>query len=78
MVYPYIFIDSSSLVNVSHKNSVSLRVLNTYRLKRVISCNSDNRVQTDIIIRNTCILWKKAMFYTKCYVEISIINIVLP
>ena len=78
MVYPYIFIDSSSLVNVSHKNSVSLRVLNTYSLKRFISCNSDNRVQTDIIIRNTCILWKKTMFYTKCYVEISIINIVLP
>ena len=55
MVYPYIFIDSSSLVNVSHKNSVSLRVLNTYSLKRFISCNSDNSVQPVIIIGNACI-----------------------
>ena len=58
MVYPYIFIDSSSLVNVSHKNSVSLRVLNTYSLKRFISCNSDNSVQTVIIIGNSCISWQ--------------------
>ena len=58
MVYPYIFIDSSSLVNVSHKNSVSLRVLNTYSLKRFISCNSDNSVQPVIIIGNACILWQ--------------------
>ena len=58
MVYPYIFIDSSSLVNVSDKNSVSLRVLNTYSLKRFISCNSDNSVQTVIIIGNACISWQ--------------------
>ena len=29
MFYPYICTDCSSLVNVSHENSVSLRVLNT-------------------------------------------------
>ena len=56
MVYPYIFIDSSSLVNVSHKNSVSLRVLNTYSLTLFINCNSDSSVQIDINIGNTCSL----------------------
>ena len=41
-----------------HENSVSLRVLNTCSLKRFISCNSDNWVQTVIIIGNACILWQ--------------------
>ena len=40
------------------ENDVSLRVLNTCSLKRLISCNSDNCVQTVIIIGNTCILWQ--------------------
>ena len=39
-----------------HENSVSLRVLNTCSLKRLIWCNSDNSVQTDIFIGSTCSL----------------------
>ena len=42
-----------------HENSVSLRFFNTSRLKRFITCNSDNSVETVIIIGNTFILWDK-------------------
>ena len=41
-----------------HENNVSLRCFTTYSLKRFISCNSDNIMQTVIIIGNMCILWQ--------------------
>ena len=39
-----------------HENSVSLRVLNTCSLKRLIRFNSDNSVETDIFVGSTCSL----------------------
>ena len=41
-----------------NENNVTLRCFTTYSLKRFISCNSDNSVQTVIIIGNMCILWQ--------------------
>ena len=40
------------------KNSISLRFYKTCILKRFISCNSDNSVETVLIIGNTYILWQ--------------------
>ena len=42
-----------------YENSVSLRFCTTCRLRRFISCNNDNSVQTVIINGNTCILRHK-------------------
>ena len=41
-----------------YENSVSLCLLTTCSFKRFISGNSDNSVETVIIIGNTCILWQ--------------------
>ena len=41
-----------------HENSVSLRCFTTCIVRRFIDCNSDNSVQTVIIIGNTCSLWQ--------------------
>ena len=46
MFYPYIYTDSSRLVNVPHENSVSLLVFTTCSLNRFRSCNSDISVET--------------------------------
>ena len=56
-------IDISALILVVYsifprENSVGVPVLNTCSLKRLIRCNSDNSVQTVIIIGNACILWQ--------------------
>ena len=56
--YQYFCTDSSSLVIVSHKNSVLFCLFNTCSLKRLITCNSNNSVPTVIIIGTTCILWQ--------------------
>ena len=56
MVYQYLSTDCSSLVNVPHENSVSLRVFNTCTLTRFKSCSSGNVVQAFRIIGNTCSL----------------------
>ena len=58
MFYPYIYTDSSRLVNVPNENSVSLLVFTTCSLNRFISCNSDSSVETVIIIGNTFVLWE--------------------
>ena len=42
-----------------YENDVSLPFINECSLKRFISCNSDNCVQTDIFIGNTCSLRQK-------------------
>ena len=39
-----------------YENSVSLRFCITCSLRRLIRCNNDNSVQTDIINGRTCIL----------------------
>ena len=39
-----------------HDNSGLLRFFPTLRLEQLISCNSDNSVQSDIMIGNTFIL----------------------
>ena len=41
-----------------HENSVSLCCITICSLRRFIDCNSDNSVQTVIIIGNTCSLWQ--------------------
>ena len=60
-----------------HENSVVSRYFTTCSLKRFISCNSDNSVQTVIITGNTYFPWQHQVikgFHT----EFSIISIVLP
>ena len=67
-------IDSSSLVNVSHENSVSF-FFKKCSLKRSISCNRDNSVQRAIIMEIR-VFYGKTMFQTCVYAEFCIINIV--
>ena len=57
------FIPTFALILVAessfpHENSVSLRCFTTYSLTGFISCNSDNSVQTVIIIGNMYSLWE--------------------
>ena len=57
MFYPYICTDSSSLVNVFPMIIALVYVgVSTCSLKRFISFNGDNCVQTVKITGNTCIL----------------------
>ena len=57
------FIHTFALILVGYltfpyENSVCLRLFKTCSLKRFISSNSDNCVQTVIIIGNTYVLWQ--------------------
>ena len=60
-----------------YENGVSLNLFTTSSLQRFISYNSDNIVQTVIIIGDMCILWQNHALNV-FYAEFIIISIVLP
>ena len=41
-----------------HENNCNLRMVTTSKLNRFLSCNSDNRVETVLIIGHTFMLWE--------------------
>ena len=53
MLYPYFCTNCSKLVNFLHDNTFSLPFFNICSLKCIVSSNTDNSVQTVIIIGTT-------------------------